>query len=145
MITFDVLKSEWNKDSQIDDMKLDNELVRISSLQAKYFVHFSDVSLKLKQIERDYRKLYYKKWLYYSGKMDQQEIARLGWTPFNLKVLRQDVAVFLDGDDELNALRDEIDSLKTMYRYLEDIIKSLNSRGFNLKSAVEIIKFLGGG
>ena len=64
----------WNKDSQIDEFKLDEATRDTAKLHAKYLELLTVHKLQLRRKEADFKVLLKDKWLYYNGKMSQQEM-----------------------------------------------------------------------
>jgi N6-adenosine-specific RNA methylase IME4 len=65
----------------------------------------------------------------------------LGWEPNPLKILRADIPQYIDADKDIIELTLKISYQNEKVDFLEQAIRSLNSRGFNIKSAVEWEKF----
>lgn len=123
------------KDMKIDKDNLDIESLKIPEIQHKYLKFHSKYNLLLKQKETEYRMLYRKKWEHYSGKDEK---------PFPLKILKQDISIYLDADEELNKAKNTVEYYKTMVAELDGILKSLNNRGFQIKNAIDWKKFCEG-
>lgn len=132
---FDDLQSIAEKDMKLDNTNLDIESLKIPELQHKYLKFFSNYNLLVKQTETDYKTLYRQKWEYYSGKDVK---------PFPTKVLKQDLSVYLDADEELNGAKNKMEYYKNILLYIEGILKSLNNRGFQIKNAIDWKKFCEG-
>ena len=87
----------WKKDSQIEQYNLDETSRNTPQLHAKYLELLSIAKLQMKKAEHTQKSLLHKKWLYYNGKMSQEEIVELGWEfdPFNgLKVLKGEMEYY---------------------------------------------------
>ena len=67
-----------------------------------------------------------------------------GWKPFQLKVLRNDVDKYIQSDKDIIRLSLKIDYHKERASYLEDIIKTIHSRNFVIKSMIDVMKFQAG-
>ena len=131
-MTFDELQDIAEKDMKLEKDNLDIESLRIPELQHKYLKFFSNYNLLAKKADSDFKILYRKKWEFYSGKDE---------TPFPLKVLKQDISIYLDSDEELIELKNKLEYYKNILTYLEGILKSLNNRGFQIKNAIDWKKF----
>ena len=134
-MTFDELQEIAEKDMKLDKDNLDIESLKIPELQHKYLKHYSKYNILLKQSETEYKILYRKKWEHYSGK---------GETPFLTKVLKQDMTIYLDADEELSKAKNKMEYYKNILTYIEGILKSLNNRGFQIKNAIDWKKFCEG-
>ena len=64
--------------------------------------------------------------------------------PFDLKVLKADVHIYMDSDDELQKADQKVAYLKQVVNYLEQVLRSINNRTFLIKNAIEWKKFTSG-
>lgn len=134
---------QWEQDVKIDRTELDAESIKIPSLHNKYYKIYIKEKIQLKAEEQDY-KLYYKlKHEYYTGKLSKQDLDENGWEPFQF-VLKNDLSIYLDADRELAERLLKLQVQKEKVQFLEDIIKTLNGRGFLIKNAVDFIRFTSG-
>ena len=136
------LQNEVDKDLKIDDTELDVESLNTPILHSKYLKHFSTYSLMLKKAEGEYSQLYKSKWLFYTGKADPEEYKN---SDFQLKVLRQDVSTFIDADEDILKLSQKVSYLKVVCSYLENTLRQINNRGFQIKNAIDWKRFTEGG
>ena len=132
---FDKIIEEWKQDCPIDDTALDKESVKIPTLHGKYLELHSREKIFLNYIEVEYKKLYRERWEYYSGKAEK---------PFQLKLLKTDLHIYLDSDDKLCELKEKIDTQKQKVSYVESVIKSLETRSFHITNAINWRKFTAG-
>jgi hypothetical protein len=89
---------------------------------------------KLKILERD-------KWLYYSGKMSNEELKQRGWEQFDLNILKQDIDRFINSDVDIINLRNKIFLQKEKVNYIESVAKIISNKIWNIRSSIEWIKF----
>lgn len=134
----------WDGDSWIDRTELGEESLRIAQLHAKYFKMFSQERILLKKLEAEYSTLYKIKFEYYNGLLSHEDLKRYQWEPFSLKVLKTDLHIYIDSDKDIHAAQYKIDIQKEKIHFLENIIKALNNRGFQIKSAIDWTKFQNG-
>tara|TARA_Y100000004_G_scaffold175502_1_gene215173 strand:+ start:1981 stop:2421 length:441 start_codon:yes stop_codon:yes gene_type:complete len=136
----------WSSDSVIDDTELDSESIKIPEIHNKYLKIFSDEKLRLVRLDSKSKELRRLKWLYYTGKLDEQTLKNLEWDVFDLDVKknRHDLEMFLESDRDIIELNDKIEYQKEKINYLETIIKSLSTRGFLIKNSIEWKKFIMG-
>ena len=109
------LKKEWEKDCVIDDIELDKSSLAIPKLHAKYAGMMSDKIITLKKIQYEYNKLMKLKWLWFQGKLSENEIKELGWAddPFDgLKIMKNDFSYYFNSDPDLQQLSGKIEYLK---------------------------------
>ena len=139
------INKQWAKDSKIDETNLSSESARIPQLHNKYYLMYVKQALKTEKLKGELKELKKAKMEYYKGEMDEEELKDRGWSPNPLKILKTEIDKYIEGDkDYINM------SLKVAYheaatKYLEDIVKQLNSRNFIIKNMVEWNRFTSGG
>ena len=143
-MTLDELRKEISKDVALDESAMDLESLKIPQLHSKYLNFLTDEKLCLSKMRHDLSVLTRTKWEYYTGKMSQEELLARGWEPFALKVLRNDLDLYLESDAELGKLRMKIEYQNEKIALLEEIIKELNNRHWKIKNAIEWRKFING-
>jgi hypothetical protein len=133
----------WNEDVKIDRTELDAESIKIPSLHNKYYKIYIQEKIKLKADEQEHKQYYKLKHEYYTGKLSKQDLDENGWEPFQF-VLKNDISIYLEADKELSDRLLKLQVQKEKVQFLEDIIKTLNGRGFLIKNAVDFIRFTSG-
>ena len=141
---FDDVRKMVEKDMVIDDSELDLESLKIPQLHNKYLNLFHDERILLRKLEVERRELIRDKWEYYSGKMSEEELARREWEPFQLKVLKQDLDMYIQSDSDVTKIDDRITLQKEKVDYLASIVKSISGRGWEIKNAIEWRRFTSG-
>ena len=127
---FDDIRKMVEKDMVIDDSELDLESLKIPQLHNKYLNLFHDERILLRKLEVERRELIRDKWEYYSGKMSEEELARREWEPFQLKVLKQDLDMYIQSDSDVTKIDDRITLQIEKVDYLAYIVKSISGRGW---------------
>ena len=138
------IQTMWQKDCQIDDTKLDVELLKLPNLHSKYLGIYNDESLAQKKLFFENKKLIKYKTIWYAGKMSEEELEELGWEQFKIKIIKgyePKIETYLAGDDDLIEANQKYEYQKIKVEFLESIIKSLNTRGYNIKSAIDFLRF----
>lgn len=139
------LQELWAEDSSIDETNLGKESTRVPTLHAKYLNFLSSTRLNLRKAESDYYNSRRKKYRYYRGEMTKQELEEEGWSQWQgNKPLKNEMDEFLQCDEDLIALQDKVEYFKTVIQHLEQILRSINSRTWDIKTAVEWAKFTNG-
>ena len=141
---FDDIRRMVEKDMVIDDSELDLESLKIPQLHNKYLNLFHDERILLRKLEVERRELIRDKWEFYSGKMSEEELTKRGWEPFQLKVLKQDLDMYIQSDSDVTKIDDRITLQKEKVDYLASIVKSISGRGWEIKNAIEWRKFTSG-
>ena len=139
------IQTEWKNDSKINQLELGNEAVRTATLHAKYLTVLSNVKLQLRKAESDYNNMRRLKYRYYRGELTQSELDKINLPQYmGNKPLKNEMEEFLSCDEDLNMLTDKIEYYKTVVYTLEQILRSINSRTWDIKSAIEWNKFTNG-
>ena len=81
------------------------------------------------------------KWEYYTGKASPEVYAE---NPFELKVLKADIGIYMEADKDLQQLGQRMAYAKQIVEYLERILKEINNRNWNIRNTIEWKKFLHG-
>jgi hypothetical protein len=140
------IQSMWAEDARIDETNLSASSLNIPNLHAKYLALLSNTKLSLRKAESDYFRLRKKKYRYYRGEMSKQELLDEGWEQWlGAKPLKNEMDEFLSTDDDLLLLQDKVEYFKTVIFHLEQIMKSLNSRTWDIKNSIEFMKWSQGG
>ena len=138
----------WKKDSEIPQYNLDETSRQTPTLHAKYMEFMSIARLQLKKAEMDQKTLLKKKWLYYNGKMTQEQIEAEGWDfdPFEgLKVLKGEMDYYYDADSDIQKSEEKITYYKTYIETLTEIINVLKWRHSTIKNIIDWRRFEAGG
>lgn len=139
------LQEMWAEDCKIDETNLGKESARTPILHAKYINYLSSTRLNLRKAESDYLNCRRKKYRYYRGEMSRAELEEEGWNQWQgAKPLKNEIDEFLQGDADLVSFQDKIEYFKTVLYQLEAIIRSLNSRTWDIKNTIEWTKFTNG-
>ena len=137
----------WAKDCNIDANKLDEASRQAPLLHAKYLELISTYKLQLKKTEFEQKKLLKDKWLWYNGKMSQEEMEKKGWNPdpFNgLKILKGEMDHYYDTDPEIQESELRIQYYKNVIDTLTEIISNVNWRHQTIGNMIKWKQFESG-
>ena len=137
----------WQKDSIIDNARLDETSRQTPALHSKYLQLWSTAKLELKRAEFDQKKLLKDKWLYYNGKMDQETIKEKNWIadPFDgLKILKGEMDYYYDADPHIQEAQAKIELYKTQVETFKEILENIKWRHQTIKNMIEWRKFTSG-
>lgn len=137
------IMKQWEKDSDIDSTEPGKEIIRIPLLHNKYNKYLSLHNLSAKKAAIEYDRIKKLKWMYFTGKLDQEELDKLGWEPFRF-TLKSDINVYLDGDDDLNKLKRKKSYHEESAKFCENVMKELQSRTYQLKAYMDWERFIQG-
>ena len=137
----------WKKDSEIDEMNLDDSSRQSAKLHSKYLELLSVNRLKLKKLDMDFKVLLRDKWSHYNGKLSQEEIEEKGWEydPLNgLTVLKGDMDKWYDADPVIQEHQAKMQYSQEICDTLKEILENIKWRHQNIKNMIEWRKFTSG-
>lgn len=135
------IENMWQIDSKIDRTDLATESLKISELHNKYYKIFTREKMLLKKMNNDLAVLKKTKWEYYNGKISPEELREIGWDSFDKRVLKSDVDVYLQSDKDLIDRNLALSYQSEKVDFIESILDSLKQRTWNIRNAIEFIKF----
>ena len=141
---FEEIQKLWSSDCEIDETELSQESVKIPQLHNKYLILFHDERLRLRTMKFDHSKLLKVKREYFSGRMDETELEAYDWEPFQYKLLKADIQEYIDADDDIIEGKKKISLQEEKVEYLESVVKSLSTRGYLIKNAIDWKRFTEG-
>lgn len=134
-----------DKEKIADDLKIGTDLHHEASRTPILHNHYNVLLLELSKILSKkmiiYKKLHKEKWEYYSGKASNEVYQE---KPFPKKILRADLHQYIETDDALNVVLEEIEELKNKQRFVEETLKQINQRTFHIKNAIDYLRFING-
>ena len=89
----------------------------------------------------DHQKLWREKWEYYGGKADAKVYAA---KPFDIKVLKTDLQMYIQSDDDILELQSKISYYESIVKYIDGVIRSIDNRGWDIRNAQDWKKFEAG-
>ena len=131
----ETIQSMWEKDSQIDIIKLHEEAAKIPSLHAKYWDVYNSLKLLKEKAQTQESNVRLDRYNYYTGKSDP---AVYQAEPFGLKVRdKESLKRYMDADKKVQTIVLKIKYYDVMLTYLEDIVKQINNRSYQLKNIID--------
>ena len=141
-IDLEAIQEMWEKDSKIDRDNLHEESLNIPSLHAKYFALYNNIFLLRKRAEQQRKNIRHERYEYFSGKADPEIYVE---NPFGKKIRDKDTMTkYLDADEKLSNASLKIDYYDTMLTYIESILKVIQNRTYQIKNAIEFMRFQSG-
>ena len=95
----------------------------------------------------NYNELLKYKWLWYTGKLDDDKIKEFGWQtdPFDgLKIMKNDFNYFFNADKDLQTLKAKVDYLEVTVDFLKRCMDNITWRHQTIKNTIEWRKFMAG-
>ena len=134
------LKEMCNKDTTIG-IDLDGYSISIPELANKYHQLRHDEKNLLRFLKSQYDIIKLSRWKYYSGKANPDEYEK---EPFDLKVLRNDIDMFLSADKLIRDIKDKVEEQEEKIKLIDTTAKNIINASFNISNAIKWKKFLSG-
>ena len=134
-MNLETIQSMWEKDSQIDIIKVHEEAAKIPSLHAKYWDVYNSLKLLKEKAQIQEQTIRLDRHNYYSGKSDPEVYQA---EPFPYKVREKEaVKRYMDADDKMQKIVATIKYYDVMLTYIEDIVRQINNRSYQLKNIID--------
>lgn len=142
MIDLETLQGMWNEDSKIDPDNLHTESLNIPVLHSKYYDIYNTLMLLRKKAEQQRKNIRHERYEYFSGKSDPEVYID---NPFPKKIRdKETMQKYLDADDKLSGVSLKIEYYEVMLRFIEEILKQITNRTYQIKNAIEFMRFSSG-
>jgi hypothetical protein len=142
MIDLPTLQQMWEKDSKINIDNLHTESLNIPVLHSKYYDIYNNLMLLRKKAEQQKKNVRHERYEYYSGKADPDVYVK---DPFPKKIRDKDtMQKYLDADERLSGISLKIEYYDVMLRYIEEILKQIGNRTYQIKNSIEFMRFSSG-
>ena len=141
-MTLEELQKEAREDLAIlDQEKLDQESYKNQNIKPKWLEYRTRYDQLLIMRRSDHQRLWREKWEYYGGKADAKVYAA---KPFDIKVLKTDLQMYIQSDDDILELQSKISYYESIVKYIDGVIKSIDNRGWDIRNATDWKKFEAG-
>ena len=141
-LSLEAIQEMWEKDAKIDPDNLHTESLNIPSLHAKYFELYNTIFLLRKKADQQRKNIRHERYEYFSGKSDPDVYIK---DPFRKKIRDKDtMQKYLDADEKLSNTSLKIYYYDTMLTYIESILKVIQNRTYQIKNAIEFMRFNSG-
>ncbi len=139
------LTQESEKDIKIDFLKLTEELVHNQNLIGKWMTYQQVWETKYQFLDLEYRQLLASKTKYYTGKMSEDEIISKGWKIEGTKILKADLNIWVDDDNDMIKAKKKMLILKQIINIIDKTIDILvDQKKWTIKNFIDYKKWLEG-
>ena len=141
-MNLDKIQEMWERDANIDPDNLHNESLKIPQLHSKYYTVYNTISLQREKARESYNRIRLERHNYYTGKAPAEVYAE---DPFPYKVREKDaIQRHMEADEKLNVIDMKIKYYDVTLKFLEEIIRNISGRTYQIKNAIEWQKFQSG-
>jgi hypothetical protein len=142
ILDINAIQQMWREDARIDPDDLHNESLKIPELHAKYYEIFTNLLLLKKNCEENKKRIRHEKYEYYTGKAEAETYIQ---NPLDKKVRdKEHLQSCLNADTDVSKINIKIEIYDVSLAFLQDIIKMLHNRSFQIKNSLEAQKYISG-
>ena len=142
VMNIEEIQSQWERDSKLDPDNLHLESLKIPGLHSKYYNMYNNIRLLREKSKSDYAEIKLQRYNYYTGKAPAEIYVQ---EPFPYKVRdKEALKQYLEADNKLSQIDLKVKYYDIMLEFLEEIIKNLNGRTYQIKNAIEWQRFQAG-
>jgi|TARA_R100000005_G_C4998001_1_gene204729 hypothetical protein len=142
MINLDEIQDMWRRDSKLDPDNLHLESLKIPGLHSKYYDLYNQLKLLRVKAEAEFAEVKLERHRYYTGKAPQEVYVA---EPFPYKVRdKESLKQYLDADPKIQEKHLKIKYYEIMLSFLEEVIKTISNRTYQIKNAIEWQRFIAG-
>ncbi len=112
------------------------------NVSKKYYSLYNELLLLRKRADQQKRNIRHERYEYYSGKADPEVYQE---DPFPKKIRDKDtLQKYLDADERLSQSTLKVDYYDVMLSYIENILKMIHNRTYQIKNSIEFMRFQSG-
>lgn len=144
-LTLEYINTEWAKDTILNDLDIAGEVKKLPQLHSKWLTHISVAKDSLRRLAKKFLNLRKIKYHYYRGELSKDDLLKYGWKQWQgAKPLKGEMEELLKGDADILKFEDQIKMHENMIWTMEQILRSLHQRGFDLKTLLGAKQFYSG-
>ena len=129
---------EKNSDIPAD---LDKASRAIPQLHARFINLKAQENSQMQALKLQFDEVYRDTWVFYSGKAEPKVYKE---NNFDLRLLKGDIDKFINADPELMKIKSKIEMQKIKIEAIDEFIKGLHSRQWNIKNILDYLKYTQG-
>lgn len=135
----------WKEDCKVDMKDLDTASLHTAVLHQKYLEMYVKYKSKICKFNNDMYALRRDKQKYYRGEMSQDELKERGWNQWlHNKVLKGEMDEVLGADPDIAQLKVKLEYYTLIVETIDRIMTSLKGRVWEIKNAIDYMKFKSG-
>ena len=136
------IQEMWQKDAVIDPDNLHDESLKIPQLHSKYYTLYNTITLLRERAREQYNKVKLERHNFYTGKAPAETYVD---EPFPYKVREKDaIQRHMDADEKMSTINMKIKYYDVILKFLEEIIRNVSNRTYQIKNAIEWQQFQSG-
>ncbi len=142
LMNLEKIQEMWEVDSKIDMDNLHDESIKIPQLHQKYYTLYTTIKLLRTRASDTLAKTKLERYNFYSGKAPAEAYVE---EPFPYKIRdKESMTLHLNADTKLSAIKLKVEYYDVMLSFLEDILRMIHNRGYQVKNSIDFLKFQSG-
>lgn len=137
--TYEEIEAEIDRLLTIDGDNLDGEAIRNTKIFTQINRIYVQKSRKYDKLLTQLHNLEHQRKRHYGGKMTGEHYRK---EPLPEAVLKTDIPEYMNVDNLVVEMRNVVKECERIVKFLEDAKKSLYSRGFDIKNAIEFRRLM---
>lgn len=137
------LQEKWATDCIIED-ELSNASIRTPILHSFYLNELVTAKLKLTKTQHEIAELSAIKAKYFRGEMTKAELDEYGWQQWQHRTLKADIIGMIEADSDVQKILAREGYMKTMIYFLESVLGELKNRNWEIRAAIDWMRFRSG-
>jgi hypothetical protein len=138
------LKLQWARDCIIDENDLGGAAIKTSNLHSFYINENINIKLQLVKLQMELATLQVARGRYFRGEMPTAELKEREWEQWPYKTLRTDVVSMVAASPDVERILARIEYLQIIIWFLDSVLSEIKSRSFNIRNAIEFLKWRSG-
>ena len=141
IMTLEALHKEWATDQELSFDQPDKILRGVPFLHSKWWNIYTIERQRFIAVKQEHDTLRRARFEWYLGRLDDAERIQRGWEHQPVRIVRQEVETYLSSDALLMPFAGKLETLEIKLKFLEDVIKNINGRGYLVSTYVNGLKF----
>ncbi len=144
-MTLEEIEKAWMEDVEINQVKLQDESLKIPKLHSKYYNILTREKIVLYKNKQALEEKEYIFEQFFLKTLTQEEIIQYGLVEYSSKkYMKSDVHKAINTIPEIKKLKEKVGLQNIKIDFLESIIKQINNRNWLIRDVIEIRKFENG-
>ncbi len=136
---FKEIQEKWDQDSDIPITRLDRDSLKTIKLHNEYIRYLMSAKKFRNRFQISYNKIILEKTKYYLGRADTKIYRD---KPFSDKIKNQgELDRYIQGDFDILQLKKALKEIELVIEWYESVMVQIKSRDWQIKNAIEVIKF----
>jgi hypothetical protein len=132
------LEEEAEVDMELRIDRTEEDSANTPKIFNKYHKEYRLVKTELMTNQLALKRLWIKKWYYYSGKAHPKVYEE---NPLDHKIMKSDVKMHIEADDDILKITYTIEILEIKKKFIEEKLREINNRSYHIGNIIKSIYF----